>query len=116
MDNNQEPLAENSGNGPLQYLIVNPGNGGFRDLFNYGVLGDDVTGAKFLESSEEGLLASFAADHRWVILFSVIVRKLIALFRKPMQWTGLRVEFFLNLLSDNGGLFGLLINLICGKF
>ncbi|XP_039145466.1 triacylglycerol lipase OBL1-like [Dioscorea cayenensis subsp. rotundata] len=54
-------------------------------------------------------------DQRWVILVSIIIRKIIALFRKPMEWSGFIIEFLLNLISLNGGFLGLLINLLSGN-
>jgi hypothetical protein len=56
-----------------------------------------------------------AEDHRWVIVVSILVRKIIRLLRTPMEFTGFVVDFFLNLFSANGGFFGLLLRLIQGK-
>ncbi|OMO80504.1 hypothetical protein COLO4_24057 [Corchorus olitorius] len=52
----------------------------------------------FLESSDHGLVGGEAADHRWVILVSIIARKIIHLLSKPMEFTGFVVDFFLNLI------------------
>lgn len=54
-------------------------------------------------------------EHRWVIFVSILVRKIIAICGKPMEWMGYLVEFILNLLSHNGGLLGLLFNALHGK-
>lgn len=102
-------------NGLLSYLIIRPEKGGIGDLYRYLVRADIGSGLKFLEGSDEGLVGSVAADHRWVILVSIIARKIIAFLAKPMEWTGYAVEFFLNLLSLNGNLFGLLYNLLHGN-
>ncbi|KAF5466260.1 hypothetical protein F2P56_016203 [Juglans regia] len=101
--------------GLLSYLIIRPEKGGIGDLYRYMVRADIASGLRFLEGSDEGLVGKVAADHRWVILVSIIVRKIIAFFGKPMQWTGYAVDFFLNLLSLNGNLTGLLYNLLRGK-
>lgn len=99
----------------FSYLIVRPEKGGIGDLYRYLVRADMASGVAFLEGSDEGLLGAAAADHRWVILVSIIVRKIITFFRKPMEWTGYAVDFFLNLLFLNGNLFGLLCNLLHGR-
>ncbi|KAH7546981.1 hypothetical protein FEM48_Zijuj01G0258700 [Ziziphus jujuba var. spinosa] len=99
----------------LRYLIVRPEKGGIRDLFRYTVLADIDCGVRFLESSDEKVVGRVAADHRWVIVVSLIVRKIIAVFGKPLEWTGYVVDFILNLLSLNGDFTGLLFNLLRGK-
>ncbi|PON78265.1 Fungal lipase-like domain containing protein [Trema orientale] len=104
-------VAENG----LRYLIVRPEKGGLGDLFRYAVTGNVVSGLTFLESSDDGVLDEEAPDYRWVIIVSIIVRKIIAVFGKPMEWVGYLVDFVLNLLSLNGNLVGLLYNILRGK-
>ncbi|KAF8029226.1 hypothetical protein BT93_E1787 [Corymbia citriodora subsp. variegata] len=100
----------------FQYLTVNPRGGGVRDLVKYGAWGDARSGVKFLESSKgDDFVGTVARDHRWVIVVSIIARRFIAFFRKPMEWTGFLVDFVLNLLSENGNFLGLLCNVIRGK-
>ncbi|XP_010917336.1 triacylglycerol lipase OBL1 [Elaeis guineensis] len=97
-----------------RYLIVRSDKAGLLDLVRFAVCGREAHG--FLESreGEEGL-GPIRDDHRWVIVVSVVIRRLLAFFRKPMEWTGMLVEFLLNLLSLNGGFSGLFINLFKGK-
>lgn len=123
-DDNSKP---NSGN--FRYLIVNPHNGGFRDLARFLTKKDKASGAKFLESSDEGVLEEEllggtahgddddgeTPDRRWVIFVSILFRKIIVIFRKPMEWTGYLVEFFLNFFTVNGSFLGLLYNIMHGK-
>lgn len=97
-----------------RFLIVRPERGGVGDLLRYA--GGRGGGARFLEASDDGVLGAEAADHRWVIVVSVVVRKLIGLFGKPLEWTGFVVDFLLNLLSENGGLSGLLCSFFLGQF
>ncbi|KAH9665522.1 triacylglycerol lipase OBL1 [Citrus sinensis] len=97
-----------------RYLIVNPENGGMVDLLKYLLLGDISSGVKFLEA-EAVLVVEEAADHRWVIAVSIIARKIIGFLAKPMEYTGFVVDFTLNLLSQNGNIFGLLYSLLHGK-
>ncbi|OMO65965.1 Lipase, class 3 [Corchorus olitorius] len=98
----------------FSYLIVRPERGGIWDLMKYSLMGNIESGAMFLESSDHGLVGGEAADHRWVILVSIIARKIIHLISKPMEFTGFVVDFFLNLIYQNGSLFGLLHNLLHG--
>ena len=98
----------------LNYLIVRPENGGIRDLLRYTVWSDVGCGLRFLEGSDEDVVIGEAADHRLVIVVSIIARKVIAVLGKPMEWTGYLVDFILNLLSQNGDLTGLLYNFVHG--
>ncbi|XP_011035516.1 PREDICTED: uncharacterized protein LOC105133282 [Populus euphratica] len=97
------------------YLIVRPEKGGMLDLLRYLAWADIGSGVRFLESSEEGNMGEEAADHRWIILASLIARKIISLFGKPLEYTGFVVDFFLNLLFQNGGIMGLFLNFLQGK-
>jgi len=84
-----------------RYLIVRPEKGGFVELFRYAFLGRDFR--RFVDHSSS---SSSSVDHnwswRWVILFSILVRKFISFFAIPIYWTGFFLDFFLNLLSLNG--------------
>ncbi|CDO97776.1 unnamed protein product [Coffea canephora] len=125
---NSEDDSNKPNSGNFRYLIVNPHNGGFRDLARFLMKKDKSSGAKFLESSDEGVLEEElggaahgddddgeSPDHRWVIFLSILVRKIIGIFRKPMEWTGYLVEFFLNFFTVNGSFLGLLYNILHGK-
>uniref|UniRef100_M4EEY4 Fungal lipase-type domain-containing protein n=2 Tax=Brassica campestris TaxID=3711 RepID=M4EEY4_BRACM len=114
----------NSGSNPgpgSNYLIVRPHRGGYKDLFQYGVRGDETSKNKFLERPDDhsdrttSVINVQADDRRWVIVVSILVRKIIGLLRTPMEYTGLVVDFVLNLLSANGGLLGLVLGLIKAK-
>lgn len=130
-------LLEMDGNdgGEFRFLIVKPENGGIWDAIRFGVLGDKEKGAKFLESSSYGVIrkelegvAGYGGGgggggdgdgedpaHVWVIFVSIVVRKLLALFRKPLEWSGYLLEFILNLISLNGNFFTFLYKLFHGK-
>lgn len=112
----------------FSYLIVQPEIGRITDLLTYGIFGNKASGAKFLHSSHQHIIQEELSsvggsgqepgespDHRWVIIVSIIMRKLIKIFDKPMEWTGYVVDFILNLLSLNGNLLGFLANLLQGK-
>jgi hypothetical protein len=96
-----------------RYLIVRPEKGRFTDLFRYALLGanDEDNRSQITTSSVD-----VDVDRRWVILVSILVLKLIALFAIPMYWTGRFLDFFLNLISLNGGsFFTLLHNFLHGQ-
>ncbi|KAK1436589.1 hypothetical protein QVD17_02371 [Tagetes erecta] len=52
---------------------------------------------------------------RFIIFASMLAQKLLLWAEKPLALIGFLIEFWLNLLSSNGGFFGLLINIIRGK-
>nr|XP_018674652.1 PREDICTED: uncharacterized protein LOC103969031 isoform X2 [Musa acuminata subsp. malaccensis] len=123
-DNGMMDTAEEGGDETCDfgYLILRPDGGGLVDLARFLVSGGNAR--RFLQSSEEeeeeeeedgGGLGPIPDDHRCVILVSILVRRIIAFFGKPMAWCGMLVEFLLNLLSLNGGLRGLLLSLLSGK-
>lgn len=123
--NNDKTDQGNSGD--FRYFIVKPQNGGIGDLVRFLRKKDVESSVKFLEISDDGVLeeelgnASRSDDdgetpgHRWVIFVSIVVRKIMVVFGKPMEWFGYLLEFFLNLLSLNGGFLGLPFNLLLGK-
>ncbi|KAM3267652.1 triacylglycerol lipase OBL1 [Capsicum chacoense] len=114
--------------GNSRFLIVSHQTGGIVDLLRFVVSGNKESADKFLQYSDGGVVEHLqraddsgrggggaVPDHRWVIFVSVIVRKLIAIFGKPMEWFGYILEFILNLLSLNGNFFGLFYNILHGK-
>ncbi|KAK9101663.1 hypothetical protein Scep_025093 [Stephania cephalantha] len=121
MNNNEERC---------RYEIVRPERGSIADVLRWMLLSDNHAADAFLESSTEYWSSSSSSssssdvvyddddddddddDKRWVLMMSVIIRKLIGAMAKPMEWSGWVVEYFLNLLSLNGQLLGLLYNLI----
>lgn len=109
-------MDEGSG---LGWMIVRPEKGGFRDLLRYAVTGDIHSFSRFVdyggdEDQTSSSTPTHTPDHRWIILVSILVRKIIAFFAKPMEWTGRFLDFLLNLLSLNGNFVGLLRNFIHG--
>lgn len=98
----------------FRYLVVRPEKGGIRDVFRCWVWPDGDGGRRFFESSEEGVFDAKVSGSRWIIVVSVLIRKVIAILGKPLEWTGNVVEFTLNLLSMNANLLGLLCNIVRG--
>lgn len=106
----------------VTFLIVKPENGGIWDLVRLllGGVREEIS-AKFLEYSYAdgdgggGGGRDEVDDHRWVIFVSILVRKILKVFKKPMEWSGYFLEFFINLFSLNDNLFGLLHNFLHGN-
>lgn len=112
--------------GNSRFLIVNYQDGGILDLMRFLLSANKENAHKFLHYSDGGTPVvaeeltrvhddTTAGDHRWVIFVSVIVRKLISIFGKPMEWFGYLLDFILNLLSLNGNFFGLFYNILHGN-
>lgn len=120
---------EASGSGDFGFLILRPENGGVMDLLRFLVFDNHECGAKFMERREFGeeILdvdgstitvrydGGVKRDHRWVIVMSIIARKMIKVVGKPMEWAGYVVEFLLNLLSLNGNFMGLISKILQGN-
>ncbi|NP_001292939.1 uncharacterized LOC105631306 [Jatropha curcas] len=100
---------------PVNFLIVNPQKGRKRDLFKYLVTKNKKSGMSFLDSSEESIKGGVANDHRWILLVSIIIRRILALINTPLKYLGYVVDFILNLISQNGGISGILSNSLHGK-
>ncbi|XP_068660870.1 triacylglycerol lipase OBL1 [Aristolochia californica] len=97
-----------------RYLIIWPEKGGPFDLLRFLISTDGPRETAFLESSDQDL-SPIGCEYRWVILVSIIARRIIGFFGKPMELQGALLEYFLNLLSENGDFLGLMVNLIKGK-
>lgn len=110
----------------VTFLIVKPENGAIWDLVRLLIVGDKKCYAKFLECSGvddyvvdeddcNGSVGGEVDDLRWVIFVSILVRKILKVFEKPLEWTGYFLEFLLNLFSLNGSFLGLLYNILHGN-
>lgn len=99
---------------PPNFLIVNPNKGRKRDIFKYMVGNNTKSGMNFLDSSEETVKGGAAVDHRWILLVSIIIRRILALINTPLKYFGYLVDFFLNLISQNGGFCSICSNFLQG--
>ncbi|KAI3871245.1 hypothetical protein MKW98_015145 [Papaver atlanticum] len=116
----------------MRYLIVRPEKGGIFNMSRY-LLRFDAANHDFIETNNHGYDGELVTvsrgissncgggsgqddDHRLVIIISIIVRKIIGVLGKPMEWMGYLVELLLNLLSLNGGsIFSLLTAFLNGS-
>ncbi|KAH9320671.1 hypothetical protein KI387_015310, partial [Taxus chinensis] len=91
-----------------EYLILHPENGGALQLLS----------SVFLAGKEKDFMEypnNFTEKNRWIIKVFILIRKFFHSIAKPMAKMGFCVEFILNLLSDNGGITGLLRRLLRGE-
>ncbi|XP_030475296.2 triacylglycerol lipase OBL1-like [Syzygium oleosum] len=93
------------------YMLLSPEKVGVVDLFRI-LIHSDVHKREFVDCSEKG---EESFERRWIMFVSILAQKLLLLVAKPMSWIGLVLEFWLNLLSSNQNLGGLLINCFRGK-
>ncbi|KAL8141126.1 hypothetical protein V2J09_007147 [Rumex salicifolius] len=92
------------------YLVVEPRKGGFWDLFKLLWSHQDIGERSCLESPDGKKLTQIR--HRWIVFVSVITQKILIRLESPLARVGFGLCVFLNLLSSNGGLFGLFLNSI----
>ncbi|XVF39923.1 hypothetical protein PTKIN_Ptkin01aG0071600 [Pterospermum kingtungense] len=94
------------------YFVINPDEASFLDLFRVLCSSDQLETRSFINSPSH---QQRNFRRRWIIFISVLVQKLLLWGTKPMALVGNVLEMWLNLLSINGGLFHLLLNLATGK-
>ncbi|MCL7038790.1 hypothetical protein MKW94_020946 [Papaver nudicaule] len=102
------PLKESCKN----YVVLKPHKGGIIDLF-WLLLSSDIEKSKFVDCREENKEANF--KRRWLIFLTIVVQKILHIVKKPLGWFGSGLEMWLNLLSENGNFFELLLNLLKWK-
>lgn len=100
------------------YLVLKPGEASFLDLLRFLVFPWDARVRRRAihgpeDESEEEELRAF--DRRWIIFISLLVQKLLLLMKEGLARVGYWLEMWLNLLSVNGGVLGLLRNILKGK-
>ncbi|XWS24229.1 hypothetical protein CRYUN_Cryun28dG0082900 [Craigia yunnanensis] len=93
------------------YFVLNPEEASFFDLFRL-LFSSELENRRFIDGPGH---QSENFRRRWIIFISVLAQKLLLLGTKPMALVGNVLEMWLNLLSINGGLSNLLLNLATGK-
>ncbi|KAK1383276.1 Fungal lipase-like domain containing protein [Heracleum sosnowskyi] len=94
------------------YMLLSPQNLGFLDIF-YILFSKDLKNRTFIDCSEGTREES--CRRRWIIFASIVAQKLLFLLAKPLALLGSKVEYWLNLVSSNGGFFALVLNYLQGK-
>ncbi|KAA3453609.1 Lipase, class 3 [Gossypium australe] len=93
------------------YFLLNPEKATLFDLFSL-LFSPQLEKRGFIDcpgSKHQSFLL------RWPIFVSIVLQILFIWVKKPMAFMGDAIEMWLNLLSANGGLFRLLLNLPTGK-
>eukprot|EP00268_Persea_americana_P065517 TRINITY_DN8756_c0_g1_i2.p1 TRINITY_DN8756_c0_g1~~TRINITY_DN8756_c0_g1_i2.p1 ORF type:complete len:464 (-),score=47.99 TRINITY_DN8756_c0_g1_i2:1243-2634(-) len=103
---------EETSNG--RYLIVWPRRGPLIDVLRFLIWNDGPLITSFIESSDN-MSGLNGGDHRWIIVISIIIRRILSFIGKPLERMGFFIEFFLNLLSENGNILGLVYNIVRGR-
>ncbi|XXG81558.1 hypothetical protein AAC387_Pa09g2156 [Persea americana] len=103
---------EETSNG--RYLIVWPHRGPLSDVLRFLIWNDGPLITSIIESSDN-MSGLNGGDHRWIIVISIIIRRILSFIGKPLERMGFFIEFFLNLLSENGNILGLVYNIVRGR-
>ncbi|KAK9270851.1 hypothetical protein L1049_026437 [Liquidambar formosana] len=95
----------------VDYLVLKPEKASLFDLVRI-LASRDLKDRAFVEHPEEELID---ARRRWLIFISLLLQKALLYWRRPMAFIGFVITLWLNLVSINGGLRDLLLNLLKGK-
>ncbi|KAJ4718921.1 Lipase [Melia azedarach] len=96
------------------FLSLHPEEAGLFDVFLL-LFSSDLKKRNFIESPQELEFRITELFQRWVIFVSIVTQKVLISLRTPLAKLGCAIEMWLNLLSSNGGLLKLLINILRGK-
>ncbi|XVE87116.1 hypothetical protein DITRI_Ditri18aG0090400 [Diplodiscus trichospermus] len=94
------------------YFLLNAQQASFFDLFCL-LFSRDLKKRKFIDTSYPTLQLDFW--YRAMILATTLLQKFLKTISTPMAAIGSTFEDFLNLMTNNGGLFGLVKNIMLGK-
>ncbi|KAI3513105.1 hypothetical protein L1887_20431 [Cichorium endivia] len=99
------------------YLVLDANEASLYDIACILICSTDFLNKKrfYDQSSQDVEKSTQSFRQRWLIFASVLAQKLLSWAKKPLALIGCLIETWLNLLSCNGGFFGLLINSIQGK-
>lgn len=92
-------------------LLLDPKEASLKELVLL-LFFSDVRSRKFVDCPEEQRRRDF--NRRWLIFISVLVQKVLLFCKEPLARIGQTLETWLNLISNNGGLFKLLLNYLTG--
>lgn len=92
------------------YMILKPEEVKLLDLIHI-LFSADIEKRQFVDSADA---KEESFGRRWLIFISIVVQKLLQFFSKPLSFVGSLIEMWLNLLSSNGGICRLLLNILGG--
>ncbi|XP_072989848.1 triacylglycerol lipase OBL1-like [Typha latifolia] len=96
-------------------MILRPERARLIDILSLLFLRRSLTSYGFVETSGSTVLDLENVRADWVTAITIAIQKFLASISAPMKMLGMFLEFILNLFSLNGGIFGLLWNLIKGS-
>ncbi|XP_073010368.1 triacylglycerol lipase OBL1 [Typha latifolia] len=94
------------------FLILRPDKGGWLDLF-YLLFSGKVDENKAIDCPIDTVIDQ--SRRRWAIFVSLFLQMILLLFKKPMALLGSALEFWMNLLLENGGFGKLIRNILQGN-
>ncbi|XP_039125154.1 triacylglycerol lipase OBL1-like isoform X1 [Dioscorea cayenensis subsp. rotundata] len=94
-----------------EYLIFHHEMIGFLDILSLIFLRRKLTSYKFVEASNATSLKFNNVRADWVSALILLLQKFLGFIKKPLKFTGIAVEYLLNLVSINGGIWSLIKNL-----
>ncbi|XP_073110122.1 triacylglycerol lipase OBL1 isoform X2 [Elaeis guineensis] len=95
-----------------EYMIYRHENISLLDILSLLIFRRHLINYKFVESSSSvaGRLEGVPTD--WITALTFVLQKILSETRTPLKWIGRVIEFLLNLVSLNGGVRGLIWNII----
>ncbi|CAM8956879.1 unnamed protein product [Rhodiola kirilowii] len=92
------------------YMLLDQDKLGIKDLYHI-LFSSDIENRNSIDTSaarEDDI------SRRWIIFISILAQKLLQLASKPLSKFGSAIEYWLNLLSCNGGFFRLVLKILRG--
>ncbi|XP_020518831.1 uncharacterized protein LOC18427461 [Amborella trichopoda] len=99
---------------PIPSLIYHPERIGFLELVLL-LFSRSNANLSFVDPEYEWLFKDESGDNTFLVILALILRKILAFISQPLKIFGGAIEYGLNLLSINGGILGLITNIIEGK-
>ncbi|XP_077234669.1 triacylglycerol lipase OBL1-like [Tasmannia lanceolata] len=95
------------------YMIFRPEKVGFLDVISLLLFRRRLGDYKFVDSSPATKFdLQNAPKANWIVALTLIIQKILSLISVPLYLLGVAVEFFVNLLSLNGGILGLVFHIV----
>lgn len=92
------------------YMLLNTEESGLLDVWKV-LFSSNISNRKFVDCPPD---TKEPFGRRWLIFVSVMAQKFLQASAKPMAAFGAGLEHWLNLVSTNGGFFGLILNTFKG--